>query len=34
MINLLFTFVTALDSLKIINVDEAYIEKMLKDMKK
>lgn len=28
------TFVTALDSLKIINVDEAYIEKMLKDMKK
>lgn len=28
------TFVTALDSLKIINVDEAYIEKILKDMKK
>ena len=28
------TFVTALDSLKIINVDEAYIEKMLRDMKK
>lgn len=28
------TFVTALDSLKIINVNEAYIEKMLKDMKK
>lgn len=28
------TFVTALDSLKIINVDEAYIENMLKDMKK
>ena len=28
------TFVTALDSLRIINVDEAYIEKMLKDMKK
>lgn len=30
----LCTFVTALDSLKIINVDEAYIEKMLNDMKK
>ena len=30
----LCTFITALDSLKIINVDEAYIEKMLKDMKK
>lgn len=28
------TFITALDSLKIINVNEAYIEKMLKDMKK
>ena len=27
------TFVTALDSLKIINVDEAYIQQMLKDMK-
>ena len=30
----LCTFITALDSLKIINVDEAYIEKMLVDMKK
>ena len=30
----LCTFITALDSLKIINVDEAYIEKMLADMKK
>ena len=30
----LCTFITALDSLKIINVDEAYIEKMLIDMKK
>lgn len=28
------TFITALDSLKIINVNEAYIEKMLRDMKK
>lgn len=28
------TFLTALDSLKIININEAYIEKMLKDMKK
>lgn len=27
------TFVTTLDSLKIINVDEAYIQQMLKDMK-
>lgn len=30
----LCTFITALDSLKIINVNEAYIEKMLADMKK
>ena len=30
----LCTFITALDSLKIINVDEAYVEKMLADMKK
>ena len=30
----LCTFITALDSLKIINVNEAYIEKMLVDMKK
>ena len=30
----LCTFVTALDSLKIINVDESYIENMLSDMKK
>lgn len=30
----LCTFVTALDSLKIINVDESYIENMLADMKK
>lgn len=30
----LCTFITTLDSLKIINVDEAYIEKMLADMKK
>ena len=30
----LCTFITALDSLKIINVDEAYIEKMLADIKK
>ena len=30
----LCTFITALDSLKIINVDEAYIEKMLAEMKK
>ena len=30
----LCTFITALDSLKIINVDEAYVEKMLVDMKK
>lgn len=30
----LCTFVTALDSLKIINVDESYIENMLNDMKK
>ena len=30
----LCTFITALDSLKIINVDETYIEKMLVDMKK
>lgn len=30
----LCTFITALDSLKIINVDESYIEKMLADMKK
>ncbi len=30
----LCTFVTALDSLKIINIDEAYIENMLNDMKK
>ena len=30
----LCTFITTLDSLKIINVDEAYIEKMLVDMKK
>lgn len=30
----LCTFITALDSLKIINVNEAYIEKMLADIKK
>lgn len=30
----LCTFITALDSLKIINVDEAYVEKMLVDIKK
>lgn len=30
----LCTFVTTLDSLKIINVDESYIENMLADMKK
>ena len=30
----LCTFITALDSLKIINVDEVYIEKMLAGMKK
>ena len=30
----LCTFITALDSLKIINVDEAYVEKMLADIKK
>ena len=30
----LCTFITTLDSLKIINVDEAYVEKMLADMKK
>lgn len=30
----LCTFITALDSLKIINVDEAYIENMLNEMKK
>ena len=30
----LCTFITALDSLKIIHVDEAYIEKMLADIKK
>lgn len=30
----LYTFLTTLDSTKIINVDEAYIEEMLKDMKK
>lgn len=28
------TFVTALDSLKIMNINEAYVEKMLSDMKK
>ena len=30
----LCTFITALDSTKLINVDEAYIDQMLKDMKK
>lgn len=30
----LCTFVTALDSLKLISVDEAYIQNMLRDMKK
>lgn len=30
----LCTFITTLDSLKIINVDEAYIENMIKEMKK
>lgn len=30
----LYTFLTTLDSTKIINVDEAYIEEMLNDMKK
>lgn len=30
----LYTFVTALDSAKLINVDEAYIKNMLNDMKK